>query len=632
MSIDLTSLNANQREAVLWNDGPVLVLAGPGSGKTRVLTFRVARLLQEREDVSLLALTFTDKAAAEMRERVDQLLGRRADRARLSTFHAFAGELLRQHGSHVGVRPDFALVTQDEDRWALLASVATGLQEAGHALQVDRKSLVELLEYLCRESYDGGPNAPGLTHTPDWVPLLFKGYCDALLKENRQDFGTMLLAAQRLLRERPAVARVVRIGWTHVCVDEFQDTNRAQYDLLKLLVHGRDANLFLVGDDDQIIYQWNGASPERMLTLRDDFDLKVIQLPENYRCPPQIVELANQLIAHNTLRSPGKQPLVSHQAGGIESGARRNDVVRYGVYDTPEFEAGVVAQDIKNRALSPTDCVVLARATKQLETAAHALRSAGFEAHIARRKTEFQSPVVQVIYQAHRMANARADRDALRRLCSAWRRVSSEPLDVDAVVASATMLGGDLLRAWADAAAQDVEREAAALLAQIRRSLVDRLEFPQFVERFLAEGWRPWEGSGDLELADEIRTWTELHQMISNELGTDDLVLNAWLQRLDLASKASRPSPNAIRCMTVHGAKGLEFKHVYLIGMAQEVLPSFQALKKGPTSRDLEEERRNCFVAITRVQETLTLTRAQQYNGWPKGPSQFLAEMGLNVS
>ena len=194
--ITLADLNANQKRAVDWDNGPLLVLAGPGSGKTVVLTLRVVRLLEENADASALALTFTNKAAAEMRDRVDRSL----------------------------------------------AQVAA----------------------------------------------------------NRLDFGSLLHFANRLLREKPAVARVVRLGWTHICVDEFQDTNRAQYDLLRLIAPSRRHNLFVVADDDQIIYQWNGASPRRFDDLRNDYELETVQLPESYRCPPEIVEHANRLIGHNT--------------------------------------------------------------------------------------------------------------------------------------------------------------------------------------------------------------------------------------------------------------------------------------------------------------------------------------------
>lgn len=627
MPIDLATLNENQRKAVLWDDGPLLVLAGPGSGKTLVLTWRVARLLGERENVSVLALTFTNKAAAEMRDRVDHLLGQRGDRTHLCTFHAFATDVLRQHGSHLGLRPEFSLITQDEDRIAILDAIAARLRDEGHLVPTDHKNLLGLVDRLFAESYDGGTEAPSLIQTPAWVPQLFAAYCDALIAANRLDFGSLLHFTRLLLREKPGVARVLRAGWTHVCVDEFQDTNKAQVDLLRLIVVEKRPNLFVVGDDDQIIYQWNGASPERLQAIRRDYQMDVVQLPENYRCPPEIIDLANKLIAHNQLRTEGKMPLTT-----IRSASLDDNVIRYGTFDTPDEEVAVVAQDIRKRSLHPADCVVLARASKLLEQAAAALQAVGLDAYVARRKNAFDAPAVRVMFDALRLANARHDRDVLRRLCVAWEALVSMTLEVEDIAASAALVGGDFLRAWTDAASAGDAGVAGALIARIRSDLVDRLAFPRVIDWFLSEGCEPWNDVKDQEFVDETATWRELHGEVVREHGIDDLTLNVYLQQMDLAPKSTRPNPNAIRCMTVHGAKGLEFKHVYLIGMAQEVLPSFQALRKGAHTRELEEERRNCFVAITRVKETLTLTRARQYNGYSKGPSQFLNEMEIRES
>lgn len=627
MAIDLATLNENQRKAVLWEDGPLLVLAGPGSGKTLVLTLRVARLLLGREDVSVLALTFTNKAAAEMRDRVDHLLGQRGDRAHLCTFHSFAADVLRQHGGHLGLRPDFSLLTQDEDRIAILDVLAAHLGDEGHLVPTDRKNLLGLVDRLFAESYDGGLEAPSLVQTPAWVPPLFAAYCKALVATNRLDFGSLLHFTRLLLREKPGVARVLRVGWTHVCVDEFQDTNKAQYELLRLIVAEKRPNLFVVGDDDQIIYQWNGASPERLQAIRRDYEMDVVQLPENYRCPPEIIGIANKLIAHNRLRTKDKTPLTAFRSASLG-----DDVIRYGAFGTPDEELSFVAQDIKKRGLRPADCVVLARATKLLEQAASALREANLDAYVARRKNDFDAPVVRVMFNALRLANARHDRDVLRRLCVAWAALTDQPLEVEDVAASATLVGGDFLRAWTDAASAGQSGAASALVERIRSALVDRLDFPEVVDWFLGEGVGPWRIDTDQELTDELATWQGLHGELVRERGHDDLTLNIYLQGMDLAPKTARPSPNAIRCMTVHGSKGLEFKHVYVIGMAQEVFPSFQALRKGTNSRELEEERRNCFVAITRVQKTLTLTRARQYYGYSKDPSEFLSEMKIGES
>lgn len=622
MPIDLGTLNENQRQAVLWNDGPMLVLAGPGSGKTRVLAMRVARLVEEDPDASVLALTFANKAAAEMRERVDHLLGRRADRAHLCTFHSYATEILRQHGSHLGLRPDFTLLTLNEDRLALLEPVARELEDAGHVVPTDRHSILRLLDHLFRESYDGGVSGPGLAATPAWLPSLFERYWAALVANNRQDFGSLLHFASRLLRDKPGVARVLRIGWSHVCVDEFQDTNKAQYDLLKLLAPSRDANLFVVGDDDQILYQWNGASPERLQALRNDYDMELVQLPENYRCPSEIIELANRLIRHNKVRTQGKRPLLANRAPtGVD------DIIRYQEFPQPDQEANFVAQDILARGADAAQCVVLARATKLLEGVARALHDAGLSPYLAKKKNDFESPPVRVVAQALRLANARHDREILRRLCVAWEALTEATVEVDDVVASATLVGGDFLRAWADAATDRSAGAVASLLSGLRSALVDRLDFPGVVNWFLDEAWAAWDADFGEDLLDEVGMWREFHDQYLREHSTEDVTLHAYLQSMDLASKVAPPPRGAVHCLTVHGSKGLEFKHVYLIGMSQEVLPSFQALKKGADSREVEEERRNCFVAITRAQETLTLTRSTQYHGWSKAPSQFLREM-----
>ena len=622
MPIDLNGLNENQRTAVSWNSGPLLVLAGPGSGKTRVLTFRIARLLEEREDVTALALTFTNKAAAEMRERVEALLGERTSRARLHTFHSFAASILRQHGSHLGLRPDFSLITQDQDQIAILNEIIAKLPDYETPLPTDRKNLLSLIERLFAESYDGYGDAPSLIRTPDWLPHLFSGYCDTLLASNRLDFGSLLHFARRLLKEKSGVARVVRIGWTHVCVDEFQDTNKAQYDLLRLIAPDKQHNLFVVGDDDQIIYQWNGASPERLAHLQRDYKMEVVQLPECYRCPAPIIALANRLIAHNRTRTPGRTPITSRSTANLNG-----NPVRYGAFASPEKEAAFIPMDIHARGLRGEECVVLGRSVKLIERAADALRDAGYEAYLARQKNDFESASVCVMVEALRLANGRHDRDILRRLCLAWKKLSGQTLEVDDVVANAALVGGDFLRAWIDAASTDTT--GCATLTLIRSDLVDSLAFLEIIDWFLNQGWQLWSEKDDQDAADEVTTWQNLHDEIVREYNHGNLTLNAYLQQMDLTSKTPRPGPNAVRCMTMHGAKGLEFKHVYLIGMAQEVLPSYYALQNGERSKEVEEERRNCFVAITRAEETLTLTRSVQYYGYLKAPSQFLAEMGI---
>ena len=627
MATKLDTLNENQREAVSWNDGPLLVLAGPGSGKTRVLTLRLARLIEENENASVLALTFTNKAAAEMRARVDQILGQRSERVRLCTFHSFAADLLRQHGGHLGLRPDFILLTQDEDRIAFLEEVIRNLPDEDTPRQIDRKNLLSFIDRLFAESYDGGTAAASLTRLPAWTCRLFGGYCEALVADNRLDFGSLLHFARRLLAEKAGVARVLRLSWSHICVDEFQDTNKAQYDLIRLIAPTNQHNLFVVGDDDQIIYEWNGASPKRLYELRRDYDIDVVQLPQSYRCPAPIISLANCLIAHNAGRIPGRTPITSGLTEGLDEG-----VVRYGAFASPEDEAAFVPRDIEDRRLKGADCVVLGRTARLIDGVAAALDKAGYESYVGRRKSEFESPAFRVLMEALRLSNARHDRIILRRLCQAWRSLTGTLLEPDAVAAAAALVGGDFLRAWAGVAQVNVTEHAVDMVARIQSDLVDSLAFPSVVDWFFNQGWKSGNGGSDANLsAEELKTWRLLHTEVAREYG-GKLTLNDYLQKMDLSSKTPPPGPNSVRCLTVHGAKGLEFKHVYLVGMAQDVFPSFQALHKEAQSNLLEEERRNCFVAITRVEKTLTITWSQRYFGYSKQPSQFLSEMGIDTS
>ncbi len=622
--ITFQNLNENQRRAVEWNGGPLLVLAGPGSGKTGVLTLRVARLLERDENAAALALTFTNKAAAEMRERVDRLLGEHLDRARLCTFHTFAADVLGQHGSHLGIRPDFGLLTRDEDRIAILEDVVRDLQAAGSEPTGDLRNLLRVVDRLFSESYRGKGESMSMAETPDWLPSLFGRYCDALVGANRLDFGSLLHFAARLLGEKPAVAGVVRLGWTHVCVDEFQDTNRAQYDLLRLIAPSGRHNLFVVADDDQLIYQWNGASPQRFRDLRRDYELKTIELPESYRCPPPIVSLANRLISHNSRRTSDKTTTSVRDAG-----RPYGDAVRTAVFASPEGEAAFVARDVRERRLRACDCAVLGRTARLVQRAAETLCGAGVEAIVPTRKLDFDSPAVRVLVEALRLANSRQDRVVLRRICLAWEGLTGVSVQPDTVEAVGALTGEDFLRAWATAATGAGAGRHESVLRRLQDDLVDRLRFKEVVDWFLEDGWASWTDDDFADLTgEEVGIWRVLHRDIVAERGRE-VILNTYLQQLDLSPKMPPPGRNALRCMTVHGAKGLEFEHVYLIGMAQEVFPSFHALRKGPTSREVEEERRSCFVAITRARETLTLTRSKQYFGYAKRASQFLGEMGI---
>lgn len=622
MNLSEYQLNENQRTAVDWNEGPLLVLAGPGSGKTLVITLRAARLLKADADASVLALTFTNNAADEMRERLDKLMGCHADRAHLCTFHSFAGDILRQHGSHVGIQPDFSLITIDDDRVAVLEQVISNLQCDTSAVPPDRKNLLFLLDRLFAESYDGGREVASMTYTPPWLPQLFKDYCEALQQSNRLDYGGLLHFARKLLSQSAGVSRLTRLAWQFICVDEFHDTNRAQYDLLHLLIDGQNPSLFVVADDDQIIYQWNGASPERLLALREDFGMEVLQLPENYRCPPVIIQIANNLISHNQTRSEGKEPLVARKT------AAESPALKVQMFGNEGDEVAMIPTVIKEAGWHVGDCAVIARSTKLLQRASRALSDSGIVPYVAQRKNEFECASVSWMHAVLRLANARHDREFLRRVCVSWKAFTGVVIEVEDVEAAAALNGGDFLRTWVDSVSAKVNSdEHYELLSRVSHDLVDRLAFVELLEWFWTQKWLD-----DEVEAEEMETWQDLHGTLLCEHSPENVTLHLYLQEMDLKSKAAARLPGSIPCLTVHGAKGLEFKHVFLIGMADEVFPSYQAVKKGADSPEIEEERRNCFVAITRVEETLNISWAGTYNGFRKKPSRFLEEMGFTFS
>jgi len=634
----LTSLNTNQRSAVEWHGGPLLVLAGPGSGKTLVLTLRVAQLLKASptKRFRVLGLTFTNKAAAEMRTRVDQLVPNAPERAMLTTFHSFAADLLRQHGSHVGIAPDFTILSQEADREDVLKDAIARVNGSGGTDESDIRLLpliTNLLEKLVSDT-----DVKARIRDPELsakMSILYKAYREQLVLQNALDFVSLISFAHRLLTINRQVAEHVRIVYPHVCVDEFQDTNLAQYLFLQSIVGPAPKDLFVVGDDDQIVFQWSGASPERLDELKHDFHMQVIQLPQNYRCPEKVIDLANKLIQFNTDRSPEKQPLAAVRRNGAQGG---RDSVCLKKFADPEGELNWIAQDLKTKgAKYASGAVILARTRALAERASDTLNRAGVPAAVAIRKSEFESTPLRWLHATLRLANTRADREQLRRVCKAFYELEGLDIRVPDVIAASSALGGDLLRAWmGEALARKAMAPHTRLFLKISmQQLLERLQF----ERFIADAFAWFQelqkhptGQATEVFADfdeETSVWSDLSNTISRRFSTGDLTLNVFLQEVDLAPKYPAIPPGAVTCLTIHMAKGTEFDHVYLIGLAEDVLPSFQSIRKGESSREMQEERRSCFVAITRTRKNLILTYSESYFGYPKKPSRFLREMGL---
>lgn len=627
----LKKLNASQLTAAQWDSGPLLVLAGPGSGKTATLTARVARLVEQSQDDSfrILCLTFTRKAAAEMRERLLTLVPNAKDRVLLTTFHSFATDILRQHGSHFGLSPDFEILEESER----VGLVRTVLSEKTDELTkfLSAEKTLTAIDFLLR-NVTPDVQIPSLLKDSDagqQLQTLFVRYKELLKQQNCLDYGSILYFCEELLRERPRVSKQLRTVYRYVCVDEFQDTNAAQYRVLRALVPDRDANVFIVGDDDQTIYQWNGASPARVREIEQHYDLTTIQLPENYRCPPEVVALANALIVHNGERSADKKPLLSMKAG---SGVNPIQLLSF---EDDQKEADGVAESVAARLKTgarPADIVVLARATKLLERVQRALDALSVPSHIQRRKSQFESAPMRFVMSALKLALVRSDDDLASMVTKALSDCVEQDSSEEDLAGFSAALNGDQLEALgalvADSPAVAKElQDAVSMLVQGRYA-----EFIQATLAYFDAVERAGRDGGDEQYA-EYTTERNVWQNIIREIGGEDeaysLTLGQFLQEIALANKTPEAPSNSVRCLTIHSSKGLEFLHVYLVGMSEDQLPSFQSKKSGDDSREMQEERRNCFVAITRTIETLTMSYGERYNGWRKAPSRFLFEMGL---
>ncbi len=601
-----------------------------------VLTSRLARIIEESpmKKFRVLGLTFTNKAAAEMRERLEKLVPNLRERALLTTFHSFSADILRQHGSHLGIRPDFTILNQDADREGVLLDVIESLRRVDDDFEKSDIKLLPIIDRLREDCVP--PDQLKLRITDPFtlkkVTALLHEYRAEMIRTNRLDFTALLSLASELLIARPVVSRQLRAVYSHICVDEFQDTNIAQYRLLKIVVGNEPQNLFVVADDDQIIYQWNGASPQRLKDLEGDFKVSVVQLPANYRCPPSVIELANSLISHNLDRSAGKMPLLSVKTDV------RSDVVRLKHFSSETDEMAWIAADIGSRRIGErADCVILARTKRLLDCGLEALAQAGIPAVIPVRKAEFASAPCRWLHSVLRLANARGDREQARRICKAFYELEGIDIDPADVTASAAVFGGDMLRSWFELALPQpaLEPFTRDFLVSAKKQIVDRFAFLEFIDS--SYGWfsdvgRRLAGQGEgafTDYEDEWKAWSELQRAVIDKYGRSELTLTIFLQEFDLTQKAPTPPPNAVRCLTIHSAKGMEFNHVYVTGLAEEQLPSFQSIRKGADSREMQEERRNCFVAITRAAVSLTLTYSDSYFGWSKLPSRFLREMRL---
>lgn len=619
----LAELSPIQRDAVNWTDGAALVLAGPGSGKTRVLTTRIAKLLRDSPNrrFKILALTFTTKAAAEMRDRVERLVpGLVEERTYIGTFHAFCAVILRQHGSHIGYKPDFAIVDRKEERAELLRDALRVSIANGKSFSLDDARWLDTIDELKARLVV--PEKASSRVRDRHFPEVYALYEKALKAENACDFNGLILESCRLLAKMSAIAKRIRQTHPFWMIDEFQDTSPAQYWLLHYLSDGEFRNVMAVADDDQIIYQWAGASYRQIEKFRADFTPELIQLVENHRCPPEVVGIANRLVAHNTHRTPDKRPITAGRTSPINA-------VSYTCYETDAEEREAICAEIK--AVDPTawgTIAIIGRTRALLQPMLECLRSASIKGNLVQRRDSFASPQFTWLQACLDQALRPLNKRVFASMVNAGNRFLDLEFEPELLIAEAEAASQSYSEYWASMLQASGSSAASGIAQIVLRLANSRSQWRRIVDdaiALLVTTTSENEGAVS-DVAEDRAIWTACTREIRAELGQEP-ELPDFLQGIALRSKEPPRDPSTVTLLTVHGAKGLEFKTVYVLGLAEREMPSWQSCQKGDASPEMEEERRNCFVAITRTQERLNLSSAKAYRGWSRSESRFLREM-----
>ncbi len=641
----LKGLNPQQQEAVAHTEGPLLILAGAGSGKTRVITHRIAHIITSRRvpPSSVLAVTFTNKAANEMRERVAGLLDslRLDSSPNLSTFHSFCVRLLRRDGDPLAaLRPGFTRrfsIYDDEDQLGIIKA-------AYRALGLDEKEFLQYRAVLSRISHAKNRNQKpqdiykeAVNDETEKVAAVFEQYEKALLAANAMDFDDLLLEAVRLLRIDEATRESWNRRLSYVMIDEYQDTNRTQYDLMRLLTQSH-GNVCVVGDEDQSIYSWRGADIRNILDFERDFPkAKTIRLEQNYRSTKNILAAAGAVVENNKARK-GKK-LWTDAGEGLPLGL-------YAGYDA-ENEALFIADTIeKHLASNPSDHVaVLYRTNSQSRQIEEALRRYGRNYNVVGGFSFYQRAEVKDIVAYLKLAVSNIDSVSLLRVINTPARGIGRTT-VEQIERLAREQGISL---W-EATGTTIDGKALSTRSQsslvLFRNLVQELSLvassaslPDLV-RFILErtGYRRMlEQDKSPDAQARIENLEELIHAAAEAAERDETVSD-FLDHAALVADADAYDESAVvTLMTLHNAKGLEFPLVFLSGMELGLFPHSRSMN---SEEALEEERRLCYVGMTRARKRLVLTWAKFRRRFGGGdperstPSWFLGEVpaGLMVN
>jgi len=607
------NLNSPQKEAVLHGEGPLLILAGAGSGKTRVITNRIAHLIRERgvRPWNILAVTFTNKAAREMAERVGRLLGG-GDLPLISTFHAACGRILRRDIHHLGFQSSFAIY-DDRDTLRLLKDVISDMDLDEKRFAVKAVS-GRIDDFKNRGLFpeDIGPIPPGDVYNQKVVEI-YAVYQERLKKCNALDFGDMMIQTVRILTRFPEVCSYYRERFQWLLVDEYQDTNPVQYNLIRLLA-GERRNLCVVGDDDQSIYSWRGADIRNILEFEKDFPgVKIIRLEQNYRSTATILTAAGEVVKQNFGRK-GKTLWTENPQG---------EPIRYERVESDREEASFVSREIVNLRISGVpleEMAVFYRTNAQSRLIEEALVRTALPYHIVGGVRFYSRLEVKDILAYLRVLDNPADEVSLKRIINVPAR-GIGTTTVDKISLQAYQQGDTFYAALQEATREGLlavaargkvaafvsllegfrEEAANSTLADLARAVMQR---SGYLERL--KNSRDEDDAERLENLEQLLAAIEEFSEKSPEAGLSD-----FLEQVSLVSdleqgEVGQPS---VTLMTLHAAKGLEFEVVFMVGMEERLFPHVRSLDD---LDGMEEERRLCYVGMTRARERLYLLNARR--------------------
>lgn len=608
----INKLNEMQRRAVTTTDGAILILAGAGSGKTRVITNKIAYLIEEKNvnPYNILAITFTNKAAKEMLSRVEEMIGEDSRRVWISTFHAFCSKVLRIEAHHLNYDNNFTIY-DTTDKQTLIKNCMDALDYSKQSISPSliaseiskaKDSMIDIQEY--ENTYESD-------YIGSKIAKVYSLYQQELKKNNAMDFDDLIYNCIRLFKEHKDVLEKYQFKFKYIMVDEYQDTNYSQYLLIKML-SAMHKNICVVGDDDQSIYTWRGADIRNILEFEKDFDnVLQIKLEQNYRSTSNIINAAHSVIKKNNERKEKK----------IWTDANDGEKIKLYSATSERDESNYVAVNIKkmvdNQGYDYKDFAVLYRANSLSRTYEEAFMKYGIPYKIFGGLKFYDRMEIKDILAYFRIIDNKFDDISLKRIINVPKRsIGTKTIEkIEAYARENNMSILDAMDEVDDIVSTTKTRESVKkfkLLISSLKALANVLPVSELLDKVLENTnyKKLYLEENSVENQSRLENIEELKSVVKEfELNSEDKTLSAFLQNATLSTDMDEKikNDNYVSLMTIHSSKGLEFRVVFLVALEEDIFPSSRSILE---ESKLEEERRLCYVAITRAKEKLFMTRS----------------------